>query len=230
MTTLSSMMQSAQPTTAKAAKLLFPFIETNCAFYAIAQKLENSMQGHTPETFHSLTTKLVEDCKKTDVTSEKLKLVGALICIGETEKVIVILEEIKGELNSHCIRLCGCYENKLRKNNAFSDKVLIENWPTEELLQKCAVYCVMYTNLEMSIVPKAMKMEFFRISATPASVKADTEPWKLKEKEEVLVDLMCFIIRDPDQAHKETSYNLLGYCLMEEGNLDEAFLCFAESI
>ncbi|KAL3870704.1 hypothetical protein ACJMK2_038748 [Sinanodonta woodiana] len=255
LTTLSSMMQSEHATAVKAAKLMFPFIETNYAFYAIAQELENNADGHTRERLLSLITKLVQDCKKTDVTSERLKLVGVLICIGEMEKAVELLEEIKDELKSHCIRLCGCYENKLRKNNDFTEKVITEKWTTEELLQKCVAYCVMYTTLEMSIVPKAMRMEFFRISATPAGVKADTEvtwrhmavadsgayilflqyqlihqPWKQKEKQQALVDLMCFIIRDPDQAHKETSYNLLGYSLMEEGNLAEAFWCFARSI
>ncbi|KAL3870706.1 hypothetical protein ACJMK2_038750 [Sinanodonta woodiana] len=255
MSSLRAMIQSAQPTTARAAAILFPFVQTNERFYAIAKNIDNVGEGYIPEMFTSLTSELMEDCKKTDLTSEKLKLVGALICISKTDNASVLLENINKTLKPHCLPICGCYEFIIRRNNDFTEKVITENWTTEELIQNCAAYCVMYTTLEMPIVPKAMRMEFFRISATPASAKAKTDiSWKHmavadscayihflkyqlmsqlckeKEMEEALANLMDFIAHDQYQAHKETSYNLLGYSLMEEGNLDEAFLCFARSI
>ncbi|KAK3594556.1 hypothetical protein CHS0354_013318 [Potamilus streckersoni] len=255
MTSLRSMMQSTQHVTARAAEILFPFVQINERFYEIAKIIENNADGYTPEMFKSMFTEFMEVCKKTDVTSEKLKLVGALICISQTEKASVLFGNVEETLKPHCLPICGCYEFIMRRNDDFTEKVVTENWTTEELLQKCAAYCVMYTTLEMPIVPKAMRMEFFRISATPANTKANTDiSWrhmavadsrayvhflkyqlmskigKEKEKEEALVNLMGFIAHDQYQAHKETSYNLLGYCWMEEGNLDEAFWCFARSI
>ncbi|KAL3847427.1 hypothetical protein ACJMK2_018336 [Sinanodonta woodiana] len=140
------------------------------------------------------------------------------------------------------------------------EKINIKICSIEEMLQTQVSFSVVYTKSEISITPAPLRMEMFRSVGSPPHVREPTQltdaykywyDWCVvdslmclyffqyinfsKQRKErhrqVAMDNMINVIRtESNILHKDTALNLLGYSLMKEDRLINAFVCFTKSL
>ncbi|KAL3847428.1 hypothetical protein ACJMK2_018337 [Sinanodonta woodiana] len=199
-----------------------------------------------------------------DATSVRLKLCGLGMELGNHNLIESCLQHISDYKMRYMYS--GTVGKKryltiLNRNQIWClERLNIQIYSIEELLQTQVSFSVVYTKSEISITPAPLRMEMFRSVGSPPHLREPTQladaykhwyDWCVvdslmclyffqyinfsKQRKErhrqVAMDNMINVIRtESNILHKDTALNLLGYSFMKEDRLSNAFVCFNESL
>ncbi|XP_060593519.1 uncharacterized protein LOC132747994 [Ruditapes philippinarum] len=190
--------------------------------------------------------KLISLGLNTDVASSKLKLASILYCVQEIQKADLVLSEIERSYDLQIVEpVCSCYKfkNKQLKQGFFAT---CDN-ANEDVLQYATASCVEFLPCEIHCVPTELRYEMIRSTQEDRTFRTeedniwmdnsvvDSLPYlyflqykvnsrlgKNNEKQSALSKLLRTIITEPNLAHRETAFNILGKCMEQEGRVRDA--------
>ncbi|KAL3891219.1 hypothetical protein ACJMK2_003482 [Sinanodonta woodiana] len=251
-------MQDAPPTLRIDAHHVLLSLLSRAGFCIVSECKENiqSLSQEDVDYRKTLATKCLSLGINTDATSVRLKLCALGTMFGNYNFTETRLQEI----GDHRMRyIYSCKTNNsytLKCNMAFNlNKFKTEKDSTNDLLQNQTSFSVIYLPSEISITPTALKIEMYRsVCAPPALRDEEKHFWydwavvdslmclhffqylnflmlKIESHKMASVEKMVQVIRtEPYIPNRETELNLLGYCLMRESQVKNAFICFKKSM
>ncbi|KAL3847431.1 hypothetical protein ACJMK2_018340 [Sinanodonta woodiana] len=199
-----------------------------------------------------------------DATSARLKLCGVGMELGNHNEIERCLQHISDYQMRYMYSATVDTKRNLtilNRNQIWClERLNIQIYSIEELLQTQVSFSVVYTKSEISITPAPLRMEMFRSVGSPPHLREPTQltdaykywyDWCVvdslmclylfqyinfsKQRKErhrqIAMDNMINVIRNESNIlHKDTALNLLGYSFMKEDRLINAFACFTESL
>jgi hypothetical protein len=190
-----------------------------------------------------------------DVSSGKLKFASALYCSGDMYNARCLLEHIEQKYDRSSIKtLCSCSEKgELRREMiGYRDKCMKGN---EELIKDITSFCVKFLPSENNCVPRELRYEMFRSTASDKLYRKRTETFwmdlaivdsfpfmyflqyktygrlKMAEKQKIaLLNFAMAIGTELDLGHEETALNLIGQCCEQENKPCTALDMYIESV
>ncbi|KAK3602364.1 hypothetical protein CHS0354_011198 [Potamilus streckersoni] len=191
-----------------------------------------------------------------DATSVRLKLCGLGTMFGDCDLTETSLQH----MSDHKMRYMAASKLDTAYfpccNREFTLKRLsTEKYCLEDLLQNQMSFSVVYLPSEIHITPTPLKMEMFRSSAVRPDVRDANKPlwyeWAdvdslmclyffqylnfsilgKERHQQAALDNMIYVMKtESNMSHRETEFNLLGYCFMKESKFLNAFVCFNKSL
>ncbi|XP_060591529.1 uncharacterized protein LOC132746422 [Ruditapes philippinarum] len=190
-----------------------------------------------------------------DVASGKLKLASVFYCTGDMERTELILKNIEECYDLSVVEpVCGCYDSKQYARREIFNRLCYESNEEWALLKHITASCVCYIRCEINCCPFELQHEMFRSTQEDFVHRSEDDDWmdfaavdslpylyflqyktysrlgRLDDKQRALSNIARTIDVEPNLGHKETALNLLGQCMEQENNLDNAFKCYARSL
>jgi tetratricopeptide (TPR) repeat protein len=190
-----------------------------------------------------------------DVASGKLKLASVFYCTGDIERTELILKNIEECYDLSVVEpLCGCYSFEKAQGREGFNRLCYESNEEYTLLKHITAPCVRFIRCEINCCPLELQHEMFRSTQEDLAYRRRVDKWmdmavvdslpflyfmeyktysrlgKQDDKQRALHKIARAIDVEPNLGHSETALNLLGQCMEEENNLENAFKCYARSL
>jgi tetratricopeptide (TPR) repeat protein len=190
-----------------------------------------------------------------DVASGKLKLASVFYCTGDIERTELILKNIEECYDLSVVEpVCGCYDSKQYARREIFNRLCYESNEEWALLKQITASCVRYIRCEINTCPLELQHEMFRSTQEDLAYRSRVDKWmdmavvdsrpylyflqyktysrlgRQDDKRRALHKIARAIDVEQSLGHRETALNLLGQCMEEENNLENAFKCYARSL
>ncbi|XP_053402822.1 uncharacterized protein LOC128558060 [Mercenaria mercenaria] len=188
-----------------------------------------------------------------DVASGRLKLASALYCVGDMGRAEFVLRSTEEKYDPNSIGpLCKCYDHPMYLKQGFTHKC---NTGNEELIQHYTAFCVRFLRCEICCVPKELQYEMFRSTQEDRLERnemvdywldwaiVDSLPYlyflqyktygalhRVADQQCALANLDTTFERELILDHRETALNLLGQCMEQENQHNDALRCYIMSL
>ncbi|XP_060591537.1 uncharacterized protein LOC132746426 isoform X1 [Ruditapes philippinarum] len=191
----------------------------------------------------------------TDVASGKLKLASVIYCCGDIERTELILKNIEECYDLSVVEpVCGCYDSKQYARREIFNRLCYESNEEWALLKQITASCVRYIRCEINTCPFELQHEMFRSTQEDLAYRRVDDYWmdfaavdslpflyflqyktysrlgRQDDKQRALSNIARTIDVEPNLGHRETALNLLGQCMEEENNVENAFKYYARSL
>jgi tetratricopeptide (TPR) repeat protein len=190
-----------------------------------------------------------------DVASGKLKLASVFYCTGDIERTELILKNIEECYDlSVAEPVCECYLSEMSPRRDSFNRLCYESNEEWERLKQITASCVRFVRCEINCCPVELQHEMFRSTQEDLAYRSEDDKWmntavvdslpylyflgyktysrlgRQDAKQRALSNIARTIDVEPNLGHSETALNLLGQCMEEENNLENAFKCYARSL
>ncbi|XP_060556857.1 uncharacterized protein LOC132717412 [Ruditapes philippinarum] len=190
----------------------------------------------------------------TDVASGKLKLASMFYCTGDNVRTELILKNIEECYDLSAVEpMCGCYFFKYAQPREKFYRLCYESIKECALLKDITASCVCFIKCERNCCPLELQHEMFRSKQENIAYRNEYEYWmdmavvdslpylyfmqyktysrlgRQDDKQKALSNIARTIDVEPNLGHRETALNLLGQCMEQENNVENAFKCYARS-
>ncbi|XP_060591530.1 uncharacterized protein LOC132746423 isoform X1 [Ruditapes philippinarum] len=191
----------------------------------------------------------------TDVASGKLKLASVLYCAGDIQRTEFILKHIEECYDLSVVEpICGCYSfNNYSRRDKFTG-LCYESNEECRLFKHITASCVRFIRCEINCCPLELQHEMFRSTQEDLAYRGELDNWmdmavvdslpylyflqyktysrlgRQDDKQRALSNIARTIDVEPNLGHRETALNLLGQCMEEEYNVENAFKYYARSL
>jgi tetratricopeptide (TPR) repeat protein len=190
-----------------------------------------------------------------DVSSGKLKLASVFYCTGDNERTEFILKNIEESYDLSIVEpACLCYSfNKGARRERFN-RLCYESNEEWQLLKQITASCVRFIRCEINCCPLELQHEMFRSTQEDLAYRSENDEWmdmavedslpylyflqyktysrlgRQDDKQRALSNIARTIDVEPNLGHRETAQNILGQCMEQENNLENAFKCYVRSL
>jgi tetratricopeptide (TPR) repeat protein len=190
-----------------------------------------------------------------DVASGKLKLASVFYCTGDIERTELILKNIEECYDLSVVEpVCGCYDLSTAPMREGFNRLCYESNEEYTLLNQITAACVRFIRYDINCCPLELQHEMFRSTQEDLAYRSEDDTWmdmavvdslsylyflqyktysrlgKQDDKQRALSNIARTIDVEPNLGHSETALNLLGQCMEEENNVENAFKCYARSL
>jgi tetratricopeptide (TPR) repeat protein len=190
-----------------------------------------------------------------DVASGKLKLASLFYCTGDIERTELILKNIEQCYDLSVVEpVCGCYDFKNGARRERFNRVCYESNEEWQLLKQITASCVCFIRCEINCCPFEFQHEMFRSTQEDLAYRSEDDNWmdiavvdsltylyflqyktysrlgRQDDKQRALSNIARTIDVEPNLGHRETALNILGHCMEEENNVENALKCYARSL
>ncbi|XP_060556859.1 uncharacterized protein LOC132717414 [Ruditapes philippinarum] len=190
-----------------------------------------------------------------DVASGKLKLASFFYCTGDIERTELILKNIEECYDLSVVEpICWCYSFK---HYSIRDKfkgLCYESNEECRLFKHITASCVYFIRCERNCCPLELQHEMFRSTQEDHAYRSRDDKWmnmavvdslpylyflqyktysrlgRQDDKQRALNNIARTMDVEPNLGHRDTALNLLGQCMEEENNIENAFKCYARSL
>jgi tetratricopeptide (TPR) repeat protein len=190
-----------------------------------------------------------------DVASGKLKLASVLYCYGDIQRTELVLKNIEECYDLSVVEpVCWCYVFKHSSRRERFNRLCYESNEEDTLLNQITASCVRFIRCEINSCPLELQHEMFRSTQEDHGYRSVIDIWmdmavvdslpylyflqyktysrlgRQDDKQRALTNIARTIDVEPNLGHRETALNLLGQCMEQENNLENAFKCYARSL
>ena len=241
----------SERSTKKAISLILPYLELS-----LMSNLVTHSKDERITRSYLLSNKWKEIALSSDRFSAYLKQATFMYMLGYHEASLKVLNAVEETNDVRTRSMCFCDPARQGKGKCeLAYMIYQDNVSQEDFLRNFWAPCVVFLPTEKSLTPQALQYEMLRSSSMPANSR--TEPiefwydWAIVDGKFLLYFLLYLnhsqlavgsktsvyiekmkrlLITDKFLHHKETDLNLLGWALMQENMVAEAFLCFSWSL
>jgi hypothetical protein len=190
-----------------------------------------------------------------NITYGKLKLASFFYCTGDIERTELILKNIEECYDLSVVEpVCGCYNFDKAPIRESFNRLCYESNEECTLLKHITAQCVCFIRCEINCCPFELQHEMFRSTQEDLAHRSGHDKWmdmavvdsppyfyflqyktysrlgRQDDKQRALSNIARTIDNEPNLGHRETALNLLGQCMEEESNPENAFKCYALSL
>ncbi|XP_060556855.1 uncharacterized protein LOC132717411 [Ruditapes philippinarum] len=190
-----------------------------------------------------------------DVASGKLKLASFFYCDGDIERTEMILNKTEECYDVSIVEpVCECYNFEQAKRRDRFDRNCFESNEECSLFKYIIASCVRFIRCEINCCPLELQHEMFRSTQEDFAYRSEDDEWmdmavvdslpylyfmqyktysrlgRQDDKQRALSNIARTIDVEPNLGHRETALNLLGHCMEEENNVENALKCYARSL
>ncbi|XP_060591533.1 uncharacterized protein LOC132746425 isoform X2 [Ruditapes philippinarum] len=191
----------------------------------------------------------------TDVASCKLKLASVFYCTGDNERTELILKNIEECYDLSAVEpICSCNNFRIYAIRERFNRLCYESNEESTLLKHITASCVCFIRCEINCCPLELQHEMFRYTQEDFAYRSYNDKWmdmsvvdslpylyflqyktysrlgRQDDKQRALSNIARTIDVEPNLGHRDTALNLLGQCMEEENNVENAFKCYALSL